>query len=257
MTAYERRQSIIQLLQKQSGIRVPELAQVLGVSRGTIRNDLDVLEEQGILSRVHGGAVLGKQPVHFDSSFAVRYNEQAEAKLMIVRQAALLVDNGASILLDASTTVYYLAQELADRQRLRVVTNGIDVARLLAKNSSNSVVLMGGVVALDGSSVSGSLSEQIIRELHVQKAFVSCSGFSLERGLTDVYLAEAELKGKAIGSAREVFALIDSSKMGKDDLTPFASLNQIDHIYTDSGLSDEWAARLKSADIAFTICSEN
>jgi DeoR family fructose operon transcriptional repressor len=88
-------------------------------------------------------------------------------------------------------------------------------------------------------------------------AFVSCSGFSLERGLTDVLLEEAELKGKAIASAREVFALVVSSKMGKEDLTSFASLDQISHVYTDSGLSDEWAARLKAAGVAFTVCSSN
>ena len=76
MTTYERRQSLIQLLQKQSGMRVPELAKALGVSKGTIRNDLDALEEEGVLTRVHGGAVLGRQPAHFDSSFGVRYNEQ-------------------------------------------------------------------------------------------------------------------------------------------------------------------------------------
>jgi DeoR/GlpR family transcriptional regulator of sugar metabolism len=116
---------------------------------------------------------------------------------------------------------------------------------------------MGGVVTSDGSSVTGSLSEQLIRDLHVQKAFVSCSGLSLERGLTDVLLQEAELKSKAIASAREVFALVDSSKLGKEDLTSFASLNQITHLYTDSGVSDQWAARLKSAGVNFTICSTN
>lgn len=255
MTTYERRQFLIQLLQKQSGMRVPELAKVLSVSKGTIRNDLDALEEEGLLTRVHGGAVLGRQPTHFDSSFGVRYQEHPGVKLMIARKVVTLVEDGASILLDASTTAYYLAQQLANRHRLRVVTNGIDVARLLAKDSTNTVVLMGGVVTCDGSSVTGSLSEQIIRDLHVQMAFVSCSGFSFERGLTDVLLAEAELKGKAIASAREVFALIDSSKMGKEDLTSFASIDQIAHVYTDSGLSEEWAARLKSAGVAFTICT--
>jgi DeoR/GlpR family transcriptional regulator of sugar metabolism len=255
VTTYERRQSLVQLLQNQSGLRVPELAKVLGVSKGTIRNDLDALEEEGVLTRVHGGAVLTYQSTHFGYSFGVRYHEQSGSKLMIARRVTTLVEDGASILLDASTTVYYLAQQLAQFHRLRVVTNGIDVARLLVRDSSNTVVLMGGVVAPNGSSVTGSLCEQIIRDLHVQKAFVSCSGFSLEHGLTDVYLAEAELKCKAIGSAREVFALVDSSKMGMEDLTSFASVNQITRVYTDSGLSAEWTAKLKSAGVAFTICS--
>lgn len=257
MNTHERRQSLLGLLRKQPGLRVPEIAKATRVSEGTVRNDLNTLEEAGYLTRVHGGAVLSGKISQIDSSFGLRYQEQQASKLAIARTAVLLVEDGASLLLDASSTVYYLACQLENHKRLRVVTNGIDVARLLARNSTNTVVLMGGVVAPDGSSVTGSLSEQIIRDLHVQMAFVSCSGFNLRRGLTDVLLAEAELKGKAIALAREVFALVDSSKMGKEDLTPFASLDQIAHVYTDSGLSEEWAARLRSAGVAFTICSAN
>jgi DeoR family fructose operon transcriptional repressor len=134
------------------------------------------------------------------------------------------------------------------------VTNGLDAARLLAKNPSNSVILIGGVLNQDGSSVTGLFSEQIIRELHTQKAFVSCSGFSLERGLTEVHLEEAQLKRKAIESAAHVFALIDSSKFGKEDLTSFAGARQISRLFTDTGLAPEWSARLKQAGIEHTLC---
>ena len=256
MTTYERRQSLIQLLQRQPGLRVPELAESLGVSRGTIRNDLDALEEEGILYRVYGGAVLTKQPSFFDSSFGLRFRERAQAKLLIAREAAKLVTDGGSIFLDASTTVYYLAQQLYQYHRLRVLTNGIDVARLLAKDPTNTVVLLGGVLNPEGSSVSGNFGEQSIRNLHVEKAFVSCSGLSLERGMTDVHLAEAELKSLAIASAREIIALVDSSKIGEEDLTPFATVDQIAHLYTDTGISETWAKQLKNAGIPVTICFE-
>jgi DeoR/GlpR family transcriptional regulator of sugar metabolism len=257
MNTYERRHLLLDLLKKQPGLRVPEIATATGVSEGTVRNDLNALEDEGFLTRMHGGAVLAERSPQFGLSFGQRYQDQQASKMMIARRVASLVEDGASLLLDASSTVYYLASQLGNRNRLRVVTNGIDVARSLARNTTNTVVLMSGVVAPDGSSVTGSLSEQLIRDLHVQMAFVSCSGLSLERGLTDVLLEEAELKGKAIASAREVFALVDSSKLGKEDLTSFASLNQITHLYTDPGISDEWAARLKSAGVAFTVCSAN
>ncbi len=255
MTIHERRQSLSELLRKQPGLRVPELAKAMGISEGTVRNDLNALEAEGILTRVHGGAVLKNNPVYFDSSFGQRFQENASAKRAIACEAAKLVSDGASIFLDASTTVYYLSQQLAQCHRLRVLTNGIEVARLLAKDPTNEVILMGGVVNPEGSSVSGSFSEKIIRDLHVQLAFVSCSGFSLERGLTDVYFAEAQLKNNAIASARKIFTLVDSSKIGVDDLTPFASIEQITHLFTDSGLSAEWAERLKNAGVAFTICT--
>ncbi len=257
MTIYERRQSLSELLRKQPGLRVPELARALGISEGTVRNDLNALEQQGRLTRVHGGAVLNERPQFPSSSFNTRFQDEAAAKMKIARQAALLVDDGDSVFLDASTTVYYLARELAERQRLRVVTNGIDVSRLIAQNPTNMVILLGGTIGSDGSSVTGLLSEQALEELHMQKAFVSCSGFSVERGLTEVHLAGAHLKRKAIASVQQVFALISSNKLGKEDLTSFAGIDHINHLFTDDGLSDEWRAWLIQAGIPFTVCTEN
>jgi DeoR/GlpR family transcriptional regulator of sugar metabolism len=256
LTTYERRQSLLEILRKQPGLRVPELATALDVSAGTVRNDLNALEEEGRLKRVHGGAVLKGQDQFQNNSFLRRFQENAAAKLAIAREAAFLVKDGDSILLDASSTDYFLARALSNRQRLRVVTNGFEVARELAQNPSNNVILIGGVVNNDSSSVTGLLSERIIEEFHIQKAFLSCSGFSLERGMTEILLAEAQIKRKAIESSRELFALVDSSKFGKEDLTPFARRERITRLFTDVGLSPEWIAQLEQAQLEFTICRE-
>ncbi|MBC7879613.1 MAG: DeoR/GlpR transcriptional regulator [Anaerolineales bacterium] len=257
MTTYERRQSMLDILRKHPGLRVPELAQALNISEGTVRNDLNALEEDGKLKRVHGGAVLNDQDQFKNNSFLLRFQKNAAAKLAIAREAAVLVNDGDSILLDASSTAYYLAQALSDRRKLRVMTNGFEVARELAQNSSNTVVLIGGVVNNDSSSVTGLLSEQIIAEMHIEKAFFSCSGFSFERGMTEVHFAEAQLKRKAIESSRQVIALIDSTKFGKEDLTPFARTDQITHLISDSSLSPEWIKKLEQARVNFTVCEEN
>lgn len=256
MTTYERRQSLLEILRKQPGLRVPELAQALNISEGTVRNDLNALEDEGRLRRVHGGAVLNDQGQFQNNSFLRRYKQNVAAKLAIVREAALLVSDGDSILLDASSTAYYLARELSGRTKLRVMTNGFEVARELAQNTSNTVILIGGVVNNDSSSVTGLLSERIIADMHIEKAFFSCSGFSIERGMTEVHFEEAQLKRKAIESSKQVFALIDSSKFGKEDLTPFARPILIAHLFTDSGITEEWKTRLQSANIPFTTCKE-
>ncbi|MGA2488626.1 MAG: DeoR/GlpR family DNA-binding transcription regulator [Anaerolineales bacterium] len=256
MTTYERRQSLLEILRLQPDLRVPELSIALKVSQGTVRNDLDALEAQGRLIRVHGGAVLNEQIQFQSRNFTTHFQENVAAKKAISRRAAELVKDGDSLLLDASTTIYYFAQALQDRRRLRVVTNGIDAAQLLAQEPTNSVILLGGVLIPEGSSVTGLLSEQIIKELHIQKAFVSCSGLSIARGLTEVHLDEAQLKRKAIESAREVNALVDSTKIGNEDLTSFAQLDQIDQLFTDAGLSEEWAARLRSAGVQLTLCED-
>jgi DeoR/GlpR family transcriptional regulator of sugar metabolism len=256
VTTYERRQSLLDILRKQPGLRVPELALTLDVSEGTVRNDLNALEEQGLLKRVHGGAVLNQQNQFQNHSFVRRYEQNATAKLAMAREAAALVNDGDSILLDASSTLYYFAKALSQRKHLRVMTNGFEVARELAQNTTNTVILIGGIVNNESSSVTGLLSEHIIEELNIQKAFLSCSGFSLERGMTEVLLAEAQIKRKAIESAQQLFALIDSSKFGKEDLTSFARPEKINCLFTDEHLSPEWAERLKQAGIPFTICKE-
>jgi DeoR family fructose operon transcriptional repressor len=237
-------------------LRVPELATALNVSEGTVRNDLNALEEQGLLMRVHGGAVLNQQSQFQNNSFVRRYQEHAAAKLAIAREAAVLVHDGDSILMDASSTAYYFAKALSERRRLRVMTNGFEVAREMAQNSTNTVILIGGVVNNESSSVTGLLSENIIEELHIQKAFLSCSGFSLARGMTEVHLAEAQLKRKMVESSQQLFALVDSSKFGKEDLTSFARPEKITCLFTDKRLSADWAERLQAAGIEFTICEE-
>jgi DeoR/GlpR family transcriptional regulator of sugar metabolism len=246
----------LDLLHKQAGLRVPELADALGVSEGTVRNDLNALEASGYITRVHGGAIPIDQRGFHNTSFNLRYQEHSAEKMLIARYAADLVSDGDSLLFDASSTAYYLAQAIQERKRLRIITNGLDVARLLAHNPSNTVMLIGGILNQDGSSVTGLFNAPMIQELYIHKAFVSCSGFSLERGMTEVHLEEAQLKRKAIESSKEVIALIDSSKIGKQDLTPFARVDQISHIFTDAGISAQWVRLIEQAGIALTICQE-
>jgi DeoR/GlpR family transcriptional regulator of sugar metabolism len=256
VTTYERRQSLLDVLRKQPGLRVPELALALDVSEGTVRNDLNALERQGALTRVHGGAVLSQQDQFQNNSFLRRFQQNAAAKLAIARAATGLVNDGDSILLDASSTAYYFAKALSEHRRLRVMTNGFEVARELAQNSSNTVILIGGIVNNESSSVTGLLSEHIIEELHIQKTFLSCSGFSLERGMTEVHLAEAQLKRKVIESSQQLFALVDSSKFGVEDLTSFARPEKINRLFTDTRLSAVWTEQLKQIGIEYTICEE-
>jgi ribose transport system substrate-binding protein len=257
VTIFERRQRLLDILRKESGLRVPEMASLLSVSEGTIRNDLNALEADGLLERVRGGAILtGDVPVR-SLSFLSRLKKNAGAKLAIARQAAELVEDGDSILLDASTTVYFIARFLQNRRKLRVITNGIEIARLLAQNPTNTVILLGGVLNTESTSITGLISERIVQDLHVKTAFVSCSGITPEAGLTEVHIAEAQLKEKALAAAKKVIVLVDAGKFGKVDLTSFACLDQIDHLFTDDRLSQDWVECLQKTRLSFTICSED
>ena len=256
MTSFERRQQILKLIQKHPGIKVTELATRLSVSEGTIRNDLNAMQRDGQITRVRGGAVpLGERAI-LNAAFAERAQQHPQAKAWIARRAAEMIEDGDSIIMDASSSVFSIVPHLKNRQNLTIITNGIELGLALAKNASHTVILPGGFLRADGTSVVGHLGEKILDELHVKTAFVSCSGFSLEAGLTEVDIQEVQIKEKMMHCADSVVALIDSSKFGKVDLTPFAALEQISHIITDKNLPGQYIKELRSRKVALTLCDE-
>jgi DeoR/GlpR family transcriptional regulator of sugar metabolism len=233
------------------------LAEALGVSQGTVRNDLNALAEDRQIMRVHGGGVvLNDHRVPRSAAFALRAQTNAAAKQQIGRRAADLVQDGDALLLDASSTVYHLAGFLRNRRGLRIVTNGIEVARLLAYNPTNTVNLVGGIVRAGIESVIGPWSERFLEDVRIKTAFVSCSGFTPEDGMTEVDVYEAQFRLKAIEGAGCVVALVDSSKFGKHDLTRSVRNDQISCLFTDDGLHADWVRRLDQAGIPYTLCGE-
>jgi DeoR/GlpR family transcriptional regulator of sugar metabolism len=257
LIAFERRQRLLALMQRDPTLRVPALAEQLGVSPGTVRNDLNALAEGRQIVRVHGGGVvLNEHSVPRSAAFALRAQTNAAAKQQIGLHASALVEDGDALLLDASSTVYHLAGFLRDRRGLRVVTNGLEVARLLAQNPTNTVNLVGGILRSGIESVIGPWSERFLQDVRIKLAFVSCSGFTPEDGMTEVDVYEAQFRVKAIEGAERVIALIDSSKFGKLDLTPSVRNDQISALFTDAALQPSWLDRLERAGIRFTICGD-
>jgi len=255
-TTFERRKRLLALLHDHPGIRVPGIAERLDVSEGTVRNDLNALARDGQLERVRGGGKPIEDYPAYNVAFARRYQIQENAKDRMGRWAAELIENGDTIALDASTTVYRMASFLHDRRNLTVVTNGIEVGRKLAQNPSNTVLLLGGVLRPDGTPVSDLVSASFLKDLHIKTAFVSAAGFTPEAGLTERDMREAELKTGMLAAAQKVVALVDSSKFGKTGLVPFARTEQVAHLFTDSALSPTWIRQLQQTSVLLTICDE-
>jgi ribose transport system substrate-binding protein len=257
MTTYERRQAILKILEQQSSAKVTDLAQLFGVAEGTIRNDLVALEQEGRLLRVWGGAVgVGTYPA-INQTMAARLRVNADAKQRIARWAAGMVESGDAILLDASTTVLYMAQFLKDRNHLTVVTNGIEIAQLMAANPTNTVILPGGVLSSKTHALIGGMGERVLRDLHIRTAFMSCAGFSLESGFMETELQEAEMKSHMLHSAQRRVMLVDVSKWGKLGLTPFATIQDIDYLATDHLMPLEVIEHLRGTNTHVIVCGEN
>ena len=256
-TTFDRRNRLLTLLQGRPGIRVAEIAQILQVTEGTVRNDLNALAEEGRLERVRGGAIPTDDLPVYGPAFTARMHIREAEKQHIARWAAELVEDGDTILLDASTTVYRMAPFLNNHRRLTIITNGIQVGLRLIQNQANSVLLLGGMLNSEGIPVTNLVSDQFLKELHIKTAFVSCSGFTPEAGLTERDILEAQIKTQMIAAADSVVALIDSSKIGRQALVPFARTDQISRVFTDSGLNIHWIEQLRETCPIFTVCSED
>ncbi|MDN5344996.1 MAG: DeoR family transcriptional regulator, fructose operon transcriptional repressor [Clostridia bacterium] len=232
MISVQRRKIIIDKINSGMPLSVSELSRELGVSPMTVRRDLSSLEKEGLLARTHGGAV----PVGEDSeepSYTEKVNQYPVEKLAIARKAAELVKDGDTILLNAGTTVMALAQLLKERQNLTVVTNTVNVAMELAQSEGINLVLTGGSMRTKSYAMVGSLTERVLQEIHVQKAFLGVNGLSIEHGLTTPNMTEAHTNSLMVQAADEVIILADHSKIGRVTLSRIAPITAITTLITD------------------------
>lgn len=257
-SAYERHQAILRMVQELSSVRVNQLAERLEVSESTIRNDLEILGEQGQLIRIRGGAVAKTAPPapHLSAHLAQKVLEKAVEKEWLGRWAAGMIEDGDVVMFDASSTVLHIATFLKDRRNLTVFTNGIDVARMLAQETSNTVILLGGILRPNGNSITGSISKDVLQDYQIQTAFVSCSSFTLQHGFFEMDMQEATMKNLMLQSASRRIALLDSSKIGHTGLTTFATLREMHYFVTDAQASREIIEEIRATNTNVVICSE-
>ncbi len=246
METYRRRQAILAMLRETGEVQIDDLARRFGVSGNSIRNDLDTLSQQGELTRVRGGAVpppAGILPPHASTLGRLRANRHE--KEAIGRWAAEMVHDNDAIILDDSSSVFQMATFLRDRRNLTVVTNGLEVALLLAQEPTNKVILAANTVSPGGASLGGNLNPDLLRDFRASRCFVSCAGLSVEQGLTDPDSDKATLKAQMLRLAAETMALVDSSKFGRVSTFRTAGLDEIDHLVTDPRIPAPQLAELR------------
>lgn len=245
LSSHEREMEILRLIDSESRVAVAELSERFGASPVTIRKDLESLERRRLLRRVRGGAI-GSDSAD-EGAFELRLRHRAEAKRAIATEAAALVRDGDAIALDCSTTCYFLAGLLRERQGLVVVTNGLRVAEMLS--DSATVVLTGGTVRRSSWSVIGDFTDSLDRGGPLAHGFFGVRSVSLTHGLLELSAEEAAAKRRIAAVCREVHALFDSSKVSRFALHSFTPVERITGLITDTGVSDEIAAEWRSAGI--------
>jgi len=252
MKASDRRTAILSYLQTIPRASTHSLSEQFQVSEVTIRTDLRWLESQGNLVRIHGGALSGNRVVP-EQSFAQRRAQKVEEKQRMARAASAEVRPGDTIILDDSTSAFFMTPHLRDITPLRVVTSGLQVASTLAPVYGIEVVLVGGVLKWDTASLVGTLAEEVLAKIHAAKSFLGSSGLVLDRGLTDADFREVQVKRAIIKAVDHVNVLIDSSKFGCQSFLSFATLDDIDHVYCTGDIPPEYARTFENLSIEVTI----
>ncbi len=248
MLARHRQSLILQTVRNDGSARVSDLTQRLGVSDMTIRRDLEVLARDGLIEKVHGGAVLPGTPASHEPGFEAKLVLEQPEKTAIARAAANLVTPGTAIAVAGGTTTFALAQYLLDVPGLTIVTNSLRVTNVFngirgLDGTTDSLVLTGGVRTPSDALV-GPVADLTIRSLHFDLLFLGCYGFDAEAGLTTPNLAEAETNRSFIRVARRVVVLADHTKWGLVSLSSFARLNEVDVLVTDDMLPLDARAQL-------------
>ncbi|MCC5895613.1 MAG: DeoR/GlpR transcriptional regulator [Alkalibacterium sp.] len=247
MFTEDRHKKILDILNDQGSVTVNELTSLLQFSPATIRSDLNYLNEKKVLIRTHGGAtVIQHAPVKpkIEENFQSRKKENHSYKVEIAEKAFNRIKNDSCIVLDASSTAYELALLINESPlRLMILTNGLNNVNLLKTNPTITTLIIGGVVKGTSNAIEGILGSTILESVNIDMAFLSAHAFSLADGLTDFNLYEVELKRKMVQEAKQVYALIDSSKLEKSSIASFASAEEIDLFITNMKEIDETVKR--------------
>lgn len=240
MLARQRQAIIMERVREDGAVRVADLVRELGVSDMTVRRDLEVLDERGLLEKVHGGATAVVGSALFEPGFAAKSALQQAEKDAIADAAVALVEPGMAIGVSAGTTTFALAQRLADIPGLTVVTNSVRVADILNQlgRADQTIILTGGVRTPSDALV-GPFAVAALRTVHVDLVFVGVHGMDPHSGFTCPNLLEADTDRALIEAGRRLVVVADHTKWGVIGISSIARLDQADVLITDAGLSPE------------------
>ncbi|TDC76075.1 DeoR/GlpR transcriptional regulator [Micromonospora sp. KC606] len=240
MLAQQRQSAILELIRQRGGVRVSHLVSRFGVSDMTIRRDLEVLADRGLVDKVHGGATLAGPGSAEEPGFAAKSIRQQAEKRAIVERAACLAEPGMAIALSAGTTTAALATRLADVRGLTIVTNSIPVADALYQSPrpDQTVVLTGGI-RTPSDALTGPVAEAAIGSLNVDVLFLGVHGMSPRTGFTTPNLLEAAVNRRLISAARRLVVLADHTKWETIGIATIAPLEEADVLITDARLPPE------------------
>ena len=247
MLAIERRNEILEKLQTDRRVVVSELSQIYEVSEETIRRDLDKLVNDGYAIKSYGAVI--NENMNIDLPFNIRKNRNVIGKQRIAELVAKIVQDGDSIMLDASSTAVYIAKGLKDKKNLTLITNSMEIVIELLDMSDWRVLSTGGVSREGSFALVGTQTNRMLQSYHADKAIISCKGLDMAAGLTDSDELLADNKRTMLENAKERILAIDSSKFGATAFMTVGRLKDITMIVTDEKPEMKWLKEFKKLGI--------
>ena len=251
----QRQDEIVRMLTENRMLKAGGLMEHFGVSVETIRRDLEELEREGYLTRTHGGAVT-KAMHGLEPSYTFREVKNYAQKIAIGREAAKLVEDGETIIIDLGTTTLEMAKFLHKRKNLTVFTNAVQIAIELVKNPEIKVILIGGNLRPGELATSGFLAEDIVDHFYVDKAFLGIGGLTLEMGIGDYKMDEGNLRRHFVKHAQKVIALADYSKLGVKTLNRTCGIERVDVLVTDEDADKKILSALRKKNVKVIVAEK-
>lgn len=238
MLAHHRRDKILELLQEDGSAKVLELAKLFKVTEVTIRQDLEKLENEGLVVRGHGGAFL-KDVSKQVKGFMLTHQDNLDKKELIARKCLDFIESGDTIILDSGSTTTEIAKKLKGMKDLTVITNALNIALMLGAEPGIEVIVTGGEFKPPTLSLTGQKAADFFKGLNVQKLFLATAGISLKAGLTYPSMSDLVVKRAMIEAAETRYLVADSTKIGKTAFASLGALSLIDYIITDPGIEEK------------------
>ncbi len=241
MFGVERYEKILEMLKGDQATSVKSLAKSLFVSEATVRRDLDLLEKNGLIRRIYGGAMLNR--ANKDVPLYMRESEQTEAKNVIGRKAAELVRENDVILFDASSTAYSVIPFLTGFSNLLAITSGLKTAMALGEKHIKTLVT-GGTMIDNSYSFIGRHAESLIENINADLLFFSSRGITQDGRLTDSSMEESQMRQLMFRHARRKVFLAASSKIGREYFYTLCTIDDVDDMISETEIPPEWKRRM-------------
>lgn len=236
-------------------VKVAVLSRIFKVTEVTIRQDLEKLEEQGLITREHGGAVLNNARSNV-IDFQLVNQQNMDAKIAIATEAVKHINDGDTIILDSGSTTTEIAKLITGFHNLRVITNALNIAMILGRESGIDLNMTGGEFKSPTLSLTGEKAAQYFNNIHADKLFLATAGINLKTGLTYPSMSDLVVKKAMIDTSDTVYLVADSTKIGKSSFASLGALSLVDYIITDSNISQDEIKKFTDYDIKYIIAKQ-